>query len=209
MGADLRVFLQGQGEFQVRNSGTRKNVVIIATFFRRMGAERTEYRTITASISPAFRPVRRSDKPESDDLDPYRRSRHFRRIVTVHHGTRRPSRRPLNWGGQKGAVGAALANAAPISSHHPVDRPHLEKGGPLEPYFSSATAAIAQQSGLKAATIRNAFSPVVKTHSFAVTGPICWFSVPLLLGPLAQIPGLPYRFGCRLRATGCSNGCPR
>jgi hypothetical protein len=26
---------------------------------------------------------------------------------------------------------------------------------------------------------------------------------------LAQIPGLPYRFGCRLRATGCSNGCPR
>jgi hypothetical protein len=45
-----------------------------------------------------------------------------------------------------------------------------------------------------------------------VTARLCDMATLLLrplLSPLAQIPGLPYRFGCRLRATGCSNGCPR
>ena len=55
-------------------------------------------------------------------------------------------------------------------------------------------------------------SGATPAERYIVSGPVtarlCDMAT-LLLSPLAQMPGLPYRFGCRLRATGCSNGCPR
>jgi hypothetical protein len=89
--------------------------------------ERTDYRTTRASVCP-FR--RRCDKLELTISSPPS-IRHCRRLQRRIVGTRRLPRRPTGWA--KG--GWHLANAAPLSSYRPVNRPNAEKGGHLEPFF--------------------------------------------------------------------------